>query len=93
MQRAVWPILQAGWARGGNQPEGGITWNDWRDHQPIPLVSQIFGHTKGNEVRRKWHGLNVDMCIDTGLKHVVVLNTLVDHFSKPFIDEILVEEV
>lgn len=41
-----------GYARGGNAPLGGLYWNDFRyEFVPIPGVQQIFGHTRGYDIR------------------------------------------
>lgn len=39
--------LDAGFARGGRQPVGGIIWLDWnREFEPVPYLNQIVGHTE-----------------------------------------------
>lgn len=48
------PFLCAGVARGGGQPYGGVTWQDFnREFQPIPGLHQMFGHTPGDKLRTK----------------------------------------
>lgn len=39
------PLLRAGRSRGGDATIGGITWQDFEDHTPIPNVGQIVGHS------------------------------------------------
>jgi hypothetical protein len=39
------PWLDAGFARGGLQVVGGITWLDWHDEfKPVSHLNQIVGH-------------------------------------------------
>ncbi len=41
------PWLDAGFARGGLQAIGGMTWLDWNEEfAPVPYVNQIVGHTQ-----------------------------------------------
>ena len=48
-------IFNAGRARGGNQPVGGITWCDFNtEFIPIKGISQIFGHTAQRLGFPKW---------------------------------------
>jgi hypothetical protein len=62
--------VRAGWARGGNQEYGGLTWLDWNDEfEPIEGVKQIVGHSRGDEPR--WKGDNV--CIDCDLKYYAII--------------------
>ena len=63
-------IFGCGRIRGGDQPVGGLTWNDFREHEPIPFLRQVFGHTRRDGfVREKGH----DFCIDTGLQHYAIV--------------------
>jgi predicted phosphodiesterase len=39
------PLFAAGWDRGGEIPNGGITWMDWKNFAPIKGINQIVGHT------------------------------------------------
>lgn len=39
------PLLEAGYARGGYNEVGGLTWEDFGAHLPLPGVAQIVGHT------------------------------------------------
>jgi hypothetical protein len=39
------PLLECGRTRGGTQRTGGITWQDFSDHTPLPLVGQVVGHS------------------------------------------------
>lgn len=46
LRRATPPLLQAGRARGGDAPIGGITWLDWDDEFEDALsLPQLVGHT------------------------------------------------
>jgi hypothetical protein len=46
------PWLAPGFARGGSQPRGGITWLDWNgEFEPVPGLCQIVGHTPGTCAR------------------------------------------
>ncbi len=39
-------LLQAGFARGGEQEVGGVIWLDWNyEFEPLPGVNQLIGHT------------------------------------------------
>lgn len=53
-------MLAIGYTRGGFQPIGGLLWEDFRDHVPIPRVTQVMGHTRGNGIRQK----GTSFCID-----------------------------
>jgi len=72
MGRSHW-FFQAGYARGGRYPVGGILWCDWFDEfRPIPNVKQIAGHTfcgsNGKQNVPHWRdGYNVNL--DTNLKY------------------------
>jgi len=64
-------MLEAGWARGGRAPIGGLTWLDWeREFSPLPGVRQIVGHSEGPSPR--WRGEN--LCLDTSLAHVALVH-------------------
>ena len=39
------PLLEPGRSRGGTQQVGGITWEDFHAHIPVPGVAQIVGHS------------------------------------------------
>jgi hypothetical protein len=73
----IHPLVMAGRSRGGMMPYGGLTWLDFREFEPVPGVNQIVGHTHSRygEVRQKVHedGSSINYCIDTGLKHVAVI--------------------
>lgn len=60
-------IWRAGYSRLGNQPVGGILWCDFEDEfEPVPGLSQVFGHTPGCEVRvRSEPDGTVNICADT----------------------------
>ena len=50
-----------GWARGGHRPRGGLRWNDYNwEFIPVPGVNQVFGHTRGKEIRE----IDNNWCID-----------------------------
>lgn len=38
-------LIAPGYARGGHEPFGGLTWCDLSEFKPIPNVNQVFGHT------------------------------------------------
>lgn len=63
-------LIGAGFARGGRQSIGGMTWLDW-DHEfmPFPGIKQIVGHTPGELPRQ--NGDN--WCLDTHLAHAGIL--------------------
>jgi hypothetical protein len=64
-------IVGAGWARGGMQEWGGLTWLDWNDEfEPIPGVKQIVGHTRGTTPRFKGPE---NVCIDCDLKYYAII--------------------
>lgn len=63
-------IFSCGYIRGGDQPYGGIIWNDSREHKPVNGVTQVFGHTLTEEVRK----IESDYCIDTNLHHYAIVN-------------------
>ena len=66
----VSPVLRAGWARGGIQAVGGVTWLDWNhEFQPIAGVNQIVGHTPGKTVRSRVTTDSKNYCLDTHLNH------------------------
>lgn len=64
-------FLQAGYARGGSAPTGGIVWCDYNaEYEDVPGLRQIFGHTRDDEVRRgRGSGGAEHYCIDTVLRH------------------------
>jgi hypothetical protein len=70
------PILQAGHARDGFVPFGGITWCDWRyEFRPIGGLNQILGHTRGDDVRyNKTLPNSKNICLDTALNHIMIFH-------------------
>jgi predicted phosphodiesterase len=81
----------AGRSRGGPYPFGGVTWLDFREFEPVSGVNQLVGHTHSRygEVRQKVHddGTSINYCIDTGLKHVAVIeNQKIKVYSKATFD-------
>jgi Calcineurin-like phosphoesterase len=70
----VHPWLQAGRGRGGNARVGGVDWLDWNsEFAPIPGLNQIVGHTHGSIPRIKETSDSFNICIDDGLKHVILI--------------------
>jgi hypothetical protein len=63
-------LLSAGHARGGYHPVGGPMWLDWADFEPVEGMKQIVGHT--TQIVPMWKGQN--LCLDTGLKHVALVD-------------------
>lgn len=59
--------------RGGLDSYSGILWQDWREFTPINGVHQIVGHTKDKEVRYKAALNSHNVCIDTGMRHYLVI--------------------
>lgn len=65
-------FLMAGYARGGRQNFGGITWLDWhKEFLPVEGICQIVGHTTVKSA--EWKEGNI--CIDTKLNGVLLLDT------------------
>ncbi len=48
------PLFGCGYSRGGPQPYGGITWQDFGEFRPTPGLNQIFAHTPAKTVRVHW---------------------------------------
>jgi len=68
------PILDAGFARQGINPFGGITWLDWdKEFEPIQFLNQIVGHTEHNHPKIKSTKYSINYCIDTKSKHFLIL--------------------
>jgi hypothetical protein len=65
--------------RGGDQERGGIIWNDAREHEPVPFIKQIFGHTISEEPVIYDNG---DICLDTDLKHYAIVTNGVAKIKK-----------
>jgi len=65
------PILDAGFARGGMNPFGGITWLDWHaEFEPVPNLNQIVGHTE-TKVPLIMNSTNSkNYCVDTKNRHI-----------------------
>ena len=69
-------FLTAGYSRGGREPIGGITWQDWDDDFiPVPGLNQIVGHTirwdEKVDIKRGQESTNY--CIDTCNKHYLII--------------------
>ena len=58
------PLFSAGMSCGGTQNVGGITWLRWWDFIPINGISQIVGHTPGNEIRGIRGNNSINLCVD-----------------------------
>lgn len=57
---------EAGQARGGRAPFGGILWNDFQyEYDPIPTIKSIMGHTSGTKVRAFNSVYKDHICIDS----------------------------
>lgn len=65
--------IRAGVSRGGDAAEGGVTWLDFKDFQPIHGFNQIVGHTHRDFVREKHLSTSKNYCIDTGLNHAILI--------------------
>lgn len=58
------PVHWIGRARGGRNPIGGIFWCDFNmEFLPIPELTQVFGHTRGREIRQSGQSFCID-CLD-----------------------------
>ena len=67
-------FLEAGRSRGGANDVGGLVWCDYAEFEDILHTSQIFGHTRGHNVR---HGISKEICsehycIDTILCNYII---------------------
>ena len=68
------PWLDAGVARGGRQPVGGIIWLDWRyEFEPIQGLNQIVGHTEFQFPEQKSTIDSENYCLDTRNQHIGIL--------------------
>lgn len=61
--------------RGGWFRKGGLLWNDWRNSDFIPGITQVVGHTPRDKVKcaKRKGGININ--VDTHLKQAIILNT------------------
>ncbi len=60
----VHPLLQVGYARGGEHNYGGVTWIDWNcEFEDIPGFPQLVGHTPKTDTIRQ---IGKSFCIDGG---------------------------
>lgn len=58
------PVHHIGHYRGGFNSVGGIFWCDFKvEFQPIPGLTQIFGHTRGKGIRQVEQSFCID-CLD-----------------------------
>jgi hypothetical protein len=70
----VLPLIAPGRGRGGYARVGGLTWLDWdREFVPVPGLNQIVGHSPDKTVRVENTADSTNYCIDTHLRHVVVV--------------------
>ena len=68
-------FYHAGRARGGRYSYGGLTWLDWEDEfEPIEGLSQIVGHTRNWNVRKKEAKDSVNICLDTHLNNYLTID-------------------
>ncbi|MDP3065791.1 MAG: metallophosphoesterase [Methanobacteriaceae archaeon] len=68
------PILDAGIARGGINPFGGITWLDWHDEfEIVPNLNQIVGHTELRTPIEKSTINSKNYSIDTKNRHIGII--------------------
>lgn len=68
------PWLDAGYARGGIQPVGGIIWLDWnKEFEPISDLNQIVGHTEHQFPEQKSTQNSDNYCLDTRNHHIGIL--------------------
>ncbi len=66
--------LDAGFARKGWQPVGGIIWLDWiEEFEPIPDINQIVGHTELKIPQSKSTQNSKNYCLDTKSHHIGIL--------------------
>ncbi len=66
--------LGAGFARGGTQPVGGITWLDWNNEfKPIPYLNQIVGHTEHKYPQEKITRGSKNYDLDTRSHHIGII--------------------
>jgi hypothetical protein len=63
-------LWRTGSCRGGDSEKGGPVWLDWkREFEPIDGISQIVGHSFGDEPRENKH----NYCIDCGQKNYATI--------------------
>ena len=66
-------MLAPGISRMGWEEYGGVTWCDLGEFEPIPNLSQIFGHShRKTPTTMLDDGGTENYCIDTGLRHYAV---------------------
>ncbi len=77
------PWLDAGFARGGKQVVGGITWLDWHDEfEPVPYLNQIVGHTQLRYPEEKTTENSKNYCLDTKNRHIGILEDRVLYINE-----------
>lgn len=62
-------LFWCGKDRYGNNHHSGVIWQDWWTSKKVTGVNQIVGHTP----HHTWRESKGDYCLDTGLKHVGLL--------------------
>lgn len=68
----IW--LNAGFARAGLQPVGGIIWLDWdQEFEAIPYLNQILGHTEHREPKENITENSKNYDLDTRSHHLGIL--------------------
>jgi hypothetical protein len=85
--KEVDPWFDAGYDRGGRNIFGGILWQDWKTLSPIDSISQLVGHSRGKVVRYKDNKLSKNICLDTDLNDIILMEngeTEVVHLDKDF---------
>lgn len=77
------PWLDAGFARGGLQAVGGITWLDWNEEfAPVPYLNQIVGHTQLTNPEEKSTENSRNYCLDTKNRHIGILEDRVLYINE-----------
>ena len=64
-----WPDVQSpmhwiGRRRGGYNYCGGTFWCDWTEFEPVPDLTQVFGHSTGRMIRQKEQSFCIDCLKD-----------------------------
>lgn len=71
--RGHW-FWQAGQARGGPMPFGGIVWSDWKhEFLPIEGISQLYGHTASKGIARYNTVYPNNICVDCHLNEYLII--------------------
>lgn len=73
---------QIGYARGGYNQWGGLFWCDWRyEFAPIPGVSQIVGHTRGEVIREEENNWCIDVLEDHDPQGLLIENGVAELYN------------